>query len=554
MNILTVRNWAQPTEARVTVTIYAEFTKSAAVYAQRPFVHIPRQATAAYSEREVEISYAGAHERIDELATIYSKAGYGLGHRIAIALDNRLEFFLHFFALNSLGVSIVPLNTSFVRDEMSYVLEHSDALLAIALPEHVNKVQAAADAIGDMPIVSTESLSTIPPAVAEPQQTLPADDSEAGLLYTSGTTGKPKGCMLSNYYFVNLGIWYRDLDGYCQLEPGAERLITPLPLVHMNALACSTMGMLMTGGCIIQLDRFHASTWWEAVRDSDATCLHYLGVMPAILLNAAESPSDAIGDRIKFGFGAGADPKHQERFEQRFGFPLIEGWAMTETGGAGCIMAHVEPRHVGTRCFGKQPDYAQCRIVDDSGADVAQGAPGELLVRAANEDPRKGFFSGYYKNAEATAQAWADGWFHTGDVVRLGEDGSFHFVDRKKNVIRRSGENIAAVEVEGVLLQSPLVDNCAVAPVEDEIRGEEVMACIVLSEGLAPDESNATEICEHCASMLSYFKVPGYIAFVDSLPTTSTQKIQRGEMKKLAQTLIDAGDVIDLRARKRPPK
>ena len=552
MNNSTVRNLVSWTEI---VTIYAQFANTASVYADRPFVHIPAQATRDYVEGPVDITYGQAREQADALVEVYRNAGYGMGHRVALALDNRLDFLLHFLALNALGASIVPVNTGFTRAEMSYVLEHSDSVLAISLPEHrANLSAAVASLAAGMPVVSTEQLAAIPPADNEPAESQPVDETEAGLLYTSGTTGKPKGCMLSNYYFENLGHWYRDLGGYCQLEPGRERLITPLPLVHMNALACSTMGMLMSGGCIVQLDRFHASTWWDSVRDSQATCLHYLGVMQAILLNVQDAASDDFSAQIKFGFGAGVDPKHQERFEQRFGFPLIEGWAMTETGAAGCIMANVEPRHVGTRCFGKKPDYVDYRIVDNTSADVVPDVPGELLVRASGEDPRRGFFSGYYKNPEATAEAWAGGWFHTGDVVRLGADGSFHFVDRKKNVIRRSGENIAAVEVEGVLLQCPLVDNCAVAPVPDEIRGEEVMACVILSSDAESVEATAEQIFEHCAATLTYFKLPGYIALVDSLPTTSTQKIQRGEMKKRCQNLLDAGNAVDLRARKRPAR
>lgn len=224
---------------------------------------------------------------------------------------------------------------------------------------------------------------------------------------------------------------------------------------------------------------------------------------------------------------------------------------MTETGAAGCIMAHEEPRHVGTRCFGKPPGYLQVSIIDDNGAEVAGGEPGELLVRSAGADPRSGFFSGYYKDAAATEEAWRDGWFHTGDVVRAGADGALHFVDRKKNVIRRSGENIAAVEVEGALFQHPAVLNCAVAPVADDIRGEEVIACILLHEGIPADRATAETLFAHCSERLAYFKAPGWLAFVDSLPTTATQKVQRGEMKKLVAELVDSGRALDLRELKR---
>jgi acyl-coenzyme A synthetase/AMP-(fatty) acid ligase len=335
------------------------------------------------------------------------------------------------------------------------------------------------------------------------------------------------------------------------LRPGQERLITPLPLVHMNALASSFMGMVMSGGCLIQLDRFHASTWWETVHESGATCLHYLGVMPAVLLNQPESPADDFSGRIRFGFGAGSDPRHQERFEKRFGFPLVEGWAMTETGTEVCICAQQEPRNLGRRCIGRPTGAIEYRLLDEEGRDVAPDQPGELLIRSKGPNPRKGFFSGYYKDPEATAAAWEGGYFHTGDVMRVDAEGLFYFVDRRKNIIRRSGENIAAMEVEGVLFQHPAVAACAVAPVADEIRGEEVAACIVLKPGAAPAPELARAIFSYCNERLAYFKTPGYILFNDQLPMTASQKIQRGEVKKLVQGRVEKGECLDLRELKR---
>lgn len=530
------------------MSVYEEFRRTAARYGSNPFLHIPAQASAAYHDGCIDFSYAEMLETVDELRAVYARAGYGHGHRVSLVLENRAEFFMHFLALNALGASIVPVNHAFRREEMRYLIEHSDSALVVSLPEHLDQVRSAA---GDYPIVTTNSMPDLPAVKASaPRSEPPGAETETAMMYTSGTTGKPKGCMLSNEYFIGIGRWYVQLGGYCTLEPGAERIITPLPLVHMNALACSTMGMIASGGCVIQLDRFHASSWWQSVRDSRATALHYLGVMPAILLNLPETPHDDFGKQIKFGFGAGVDPKHQERFEQRFGFPLIEGWAMTETGTAACIVANRDPRHVGTRCFGKPTAAVATRIVDDEGRTVPPGQAGELLVRAAGGDPRRGFFSGYYKDPQATEQAWAGGWFHTGDIVRTGEDGSYHFVDRKKNIVRRSGENIAAAEVEGVLFQAPEVDNCAVSPVPDDIRGEEVLALIVLKQGIEASRETAASIFGFCKDQLAYYKAPAYVAFVSDLPTTPSQKVQRGEIRKLAAACIEGEDCFDLRAMK----
>ncbi len=268
--------------------------------------------------------------------------------------------------------------------------------------------------------------------------------------------------------------------------------------------------------------------------------------MTAILLTLPEESGDDFTGQIKFCFGPGSDPRHQGVFEERFGVPLIEAWAMTESGAGGMTIAYEEPRHVGQRCIGRTVPQTEHRIVDDEGRNVPRGEPGELLVRARGEDPRRHFFSGYYKDDAATEEGWEGGWWHTGDVVREGEDGSLYFVDRRKNVIRRSGENIAAVEVEAVLLQHADVDGCAVCAVPDEIRGDEVFAFIVNNK-----DTEARDIFDHCMAHLTYFKVPGYIAFVAELPLTASQKVSRGDIKAMARASLDRGDCVDLREFKR---
>ncbi|MGI9285433.1 MAG: AMP-binding protein [Pseudomonadales bacterium] len=528
-------------------SVYQAFRDTVATYPKQAFVHIPASSAKSYSKTAVDLTYAQADQRIDELKEQYHAAGYGHGQRVGLLLENRADFFLHWFALNSLGVSVVPINGEMTQDEKAYLLAHSDVCLAVCVPEKTAELASAIELSGSaVAVVASDTMNALPPS-AQPMTCEAIDENtECAVLYTSGSTGKPKGCLLNNEYFLSSGRWYRDLGGLCTLTPGAERLITPLPVVHMNAMACSAMGMLFTGGCIIQLDRFHPSSWWQAVRDSEATALHYLGVMPAILLNMEAQSDDNFAGKIKFGFGAGINSKHHAPFEQRFGFPLIEAWAMTESGCGGCIAASEEPRHIGTSCFGKPSVNVETRLVDEHGADVAPGEDGELLVRAAGSDPRKGFFSGYYKNPEATAEAWEGGWLHTGDVVRVGPDGAYHFVDRRKNVIRRSGENISALEVEATLVLNECIDQAAVTAVPDEIRGDEVMACVVLKDASKANRDVALAIFEQAMQSLVYFKTPGYIAFVDALPLTASNKPQRGEIKTLARELLQRDQCYDL--------
>ncbi|CAB3816800.1 Long-chain-fatty-acid--CoA ligase [Achromobacter aegrifaciens] len=532
----------------MSTTVHQAFRDTAARYGAQPFLCILPETAQAYGIAAGELSYAQAAESIEALRAAYARAGYGHGHRAGLLLENRPSFFLHWFALNALGVSVVPINPDLRAAELEYLTGHSEIALAVALPERHADLLAAAERAGrELRVMGPDDTPPAAPFAAPLAGSEPDILTECALLYTSGTTGRPKGCILPNRYFLHAGGWYARIGGLCELRPGQERMLTPLPLVHMNAMAYSAMAMLLTGGCLIPLDRFHPKTWWDSVRDSGATVLHYLGVMPAILMKAEPSARDKQ-PAIRFGFGAGVDRKLHQPFEERFGFPLLEAWAMTETGAGAVIIANHEPRHIGSSCFGREEEDVLVRIVADSGLEAAAGEPGELLVRHAGDDPRYGFFAGYLKDQDATSQAWEDGWFHTGDIVRRDADGALRFVDRKKNVIRRSGENISAVEVESVLLQHPLVKAVAVAAVPDAVRGDEVLACVVPeslpAEGVAMAEA-ARSIVQWSLEQLAYYKAPGYVAFVDSLPLTTTNKIQRGEMKALAPTLPGTARCVD---------
>ncbi len=544
-------------------TVHAAFAATAARTPDAPFLCVEAVTAATYGIPAGEISWREAARQVDALRARYAAAGYGHGHRVGLMLENRPAFLFHWFALNAVGASVVPINAEMRSAELEYLVGHSDIGLAVVLPGRGADLHPAAKACG-VPLAvrewreddDAETAAPHPlPAALRPAPRADASigiDTECALLYTSGTTGRPKGCILSNAYFLNVGRWYADIGDVCSVRPDQERIITPLPLNHVNAMCFSLMVILVVGGCLIQLDRFHPQTWWQSVRESRATLIHYLGVMPAMLIVADPSPDDRAHS-VRWGFGAGVDGKNHAPFEVRFGFPLIEAWAMTETGAGGAIMATREPRLIGTHCFGRTESFVEARVVDDEGHDVPPDTPGELLVRATGPDPRRHFFSGYLKDQAATEEAWAGGWFHTGDVVRRDADGSFFFVDRKKNVIRRSGENISAVEVESVLNQHPAVKASAVAAAPDDLRGDEVLACIVTREPIGAEQRPqlAAALVDHTLSQIAYFKAPGYVAFVDALPLTLSQKIQRGELRKMAQALPGAACCIDTRAMKK---
>ena len=517
---------------------------SAALAAVRPdaiFLRAPASAELPYAPDGFAYSYGEALARIEALRAAYAASGYGRGACVALLMENRPEFFWHWLALNALGVAIMPINPDLRADDLAWQLSVAEPDLAVALPDTHALI---AKASGDMRIVASGEAP--PRCRAKVTRQIAERHDPCALLFTSGTTAKPKCCVLSNDYFLRIAHWYVTQGGAAAMGEN-ETVLTPLPMFHMNALGCTVVGMLLTGGTVVPLDRFHARRWWRTVKDSGATVIHYLGVMPAILLQLEQDDAETTHG-VRFGFGAGVDPRHQENFERRFGFPLIEAWAMTETGAGAVTSTAGGPRHVGQRCIGRAaPDMAY-RIVDDEGADVPRGTAGELLVRQKGSDPRRGFFTEYLKDEAATGEAWGSGWFHTGDVVSEGADHSLFFVDRKKNIVRRSGENIAVIEVEGVLANLDGIAGVAVAPVPDETRGEEVFAMIVPRDPPRDARAAAETIARACAERLAYFKVPAHIAFVDAIPITATQKLQRGVIKTLAAAAVGAPGTIDLRA------
>ncbi len=372
----------------------------------------------AYHPDGVELTYAAVRAEVLRLKDAYAAAGYGHGHRVALLFENRPEFFFHYLAVNALGCGVVPVNPDYRHDELAFQMEHSEADLAVSIPERVAALGAVAkQRAKPLPVVDAGAWpGSLPRPGSAPRRDAPGLDTECGLLYTSGTTGRPKGCVLSNFYYLNAGAWYRGLGGRLAIEPGRERFLNPLPLFHMNCQAVTATCAILTANCLILPERFSPRRWWRDVVATRATIIHYLGVMPPLLLNQDPAPEETA-HHVKAGLGAGVEPELHEAFERRFGFPLVEVWGMTETGRifSDCL----EPRMIRTRAFGRPRDGFEARVVDDQDRELPPETPGELVVRwGGPEGPRHGFFTGYLKNDEATREAWRGEWFHTGDVVR----------------------------------------------------------------------------------------------------------------------------------------
>jgi acyl-CoA synthetase (AMP-forming)/AMP-acid ligase II len=533
-------------------TVDAAFAAAVAAHAKRPFLAVPPNQKRAYHPTGCEISYGQAAAAVAQLTQSYRSAGYGNGSRVAMLLENRPEHVLHKIALNGIGACCIPINPDWRAAEIAYLLEHSEPDLILVLGARERQMADGLALAGHTPpvAVSETFADRLARCRRAPAPLAASPETPASILYTSGTTGRPKGCVLSHDYEIAAGAWYAGLGGLAALRRGCDRVYNPLPLYHVNSGVFSLFGVMLSGNCQIQTDRFSPERWWSEVGATRASIVHYLGVIVPLLLAQPVSENDRRHG-VRFGIGAGVEPQLHAAFETRFGFPLIEIWGMTEM--VRVLADNIAPRQVGTRAFGRSVPGVEARVVDDGDVDVAEGEPGELVVRHSAQTPRRGAFSGYLKDEAATQAAWRGGWFHTGDVVWQGKDGVLHFVDRKKNIIRRSGENIAAAEVEALLLTHPNVQQVAVMAVKDEVREEEVMACVVLKRAM-PADTAAAALFEFCNERLAYYKAPGFIHILDSLPTTGTQKIQKHS--------IFAGDadprtlpgVQDMRARKKPSR
>lgn len=526
-------------------TLFEALTATATAYPENPFLAAPPCADRAYLQAGAEYTFGEIHALASGLAAAYAKAGWGMGRRVALALDNHPHHVAHFLALNAIGASQVPVNPYYLRDELAYLLDHSEAELVVAPPAARAKIAEA----GDVPIVEYSGDET-PAAFAPPSPSpraatdgAPGRGTEIALVYTSGTTSRPKGCVLDNDYALTAGACYRDCGGRLALDHGGERVFVPLPFFHINAGINTVAAMILTANCMIAPDRFRAGSWWDDLAATGATAMHYLGIIPPALLNAPPSARDKTSG-VKFGLGAGLDPTIHRAFEDRFGIPMIEVWGMTETGRflADCH----EPRAIDTRAFGRPGGGMLAKVTDDDGREVPRGTAGELVVRAAGDDPRQGFFREYLKNPTATNEAWRDGWFRTGDVVSQDESGMLYFVERAKNLIRRSGENISAAEVEAALIEHPAIAQVAVIACPDEMRDEEVFACIAANTASV----DAEEVLAFARGRLAYYKLPAWIAFMDELPVTGTQKIQKHQIFPRDADPRDDPRAIDLREAK----
>lgn len=472
--------------------------------------------------KNTETSYEELHAKVNNIASSLLEMGIKKGDKIALYLRNTHHFIYAWFAINRIGAVMVPINTSFLVNETTYILNNSqamgiiaeeDVLAPIIIPAvkhclQINFVITTGEKEQNN-IIPFSDLVQVPGSVNYNGE----ENELASLLYTSGTTGNPKGVMCAHRYYKYAGEVVRKALKV-QKE---DRLLTCLPLFHMNAQTLATSGSLASQSSIVLLERYSASTFWKDIKKYEATIFFYLGSILPILLKQPINESER-NNKIRLAVGAQANPDKFSEYENRWSLKMIELYGMTE--GIGAINP-LDSRKIGS-CGKAFPDH-RLKIVDENYNELKNGEIGEIMLTGPS------LSLGYFEDNEKTAETYRNGWVATGDLGYIDNEGYLFFVDRKKDIIRRSGENISSAEIERVLMNHPLIVEAAAIPIPDELRDEEIKVCIVPKEE-AKDSLTHTEIIKWCESRLAKFKIPRYIVIRDSLPKTETQKIIKSKL------------------------
>jgi crotonobetaine/carnitine-CoA ligase len=463
------------------------------------------------------------------IAQALAARGVRKGDRVGIIARNSDAHVLLLFACARLAAIMVPSNPEFGVQEAGYVLRHAGVAGVVCSAETFATVRDACGGIEPSPwLLSIDGAREGAPgffdeparhpqlAVAPPAG---ADDT-CLIIYTSGTTGFPKGAMHSQRNFVTCG------EAFVQRVrlQDEDRVMIVLPLFHMNALFYSVAGTLAAGCSMAVVPRFSASTFWDTAVSTGATEVNIIDAIGTILKERPRSEYRAA-HRIRRVYGVRQNVV--ETFRDEFGIPhLVGGFGMTEIPGvtATPFDGPRKPGSMGLVALHPDPTrrWAECRILDDEGRDVAANEVGELAVRTPI------IMQGYFRDPEQTRAAFRDDWFMTGDLVKRDPDGHYYFVTRKKDIIRRRGENIAGAEIDRVIQEHPGVFEVAAVAVPSELGEDEILVAVVPRQGVT---LNAQEIAQWCGERLAAMKVPRFVLFADNLPHTPTHKVAKHVLK-----------------------
>jgi len=494
---------------------------------------------------EQEITYEAFDQNINKAANMFLDLGIRKGDRVCFLLPNCPEFLYAWLGLAKIGAILVPINTNYKTEETRYIINHSEAstiLVHASLKKVIESIRSETPSLRNFFLLGVDtgagSYRSFDEAFRNASSNLrPTEVSEGDLceiMYTSGTTGPSKGVMMTHKYWIINGYGF----SYPMDVKPDDRVFTCLPLFHANAQGYSTLGALTAGASLILMERFSATKFWEQIRQYKATVFNFIGAMLTILGKQPESEKDR-DHHVRAAYGSPAmEKKFQQYMEQRFGITFVSGYGLTE-----CGLCIIQPLHglrkEGSMGLPKQiPGFGfvnEIRIVDENDREVPRGITGEIVIK------NPAVMKGYYKDPELTSNVIRNGWLHTGDRAWMDEDGYFFFADRKKDVIRRRGENVSSIEVENVINAHPKVLESAVIGVPSEFQDDEVKAFVILR----PNETlDPLEIITWCKERLAYFKVPRFVEFRTEFPRTPTLRVQKYKLKEEKEDLTK--DCLDL--------
>jgi crotonobetaine/carnitine-CoA ligase len=515
-------------------TIAEQLRRAAAKHGDRPWI--------VTAERHV--TYREMDELSDRLAHGLAELGIEKGQTVLVMLPNTIDFVLVFAALGKLGALQVPINTAYRGGIFTHVLNDSLATTMIVDRQHLDNLEAIEPTLErlDRLVLYTEGGSpaapdVLPPGLAKRCQALKFEDIYSksnerfesdtrynelmGVLYTSGTTGPSKGVMTTYAHCYD----YSSGPMVSGMLREGDVYYAPLPLFHIGGMWAVVYACCIAGATAVLPPGFSVSNFWDDVRTYNVNVAFILGAMVNFIYQQPRRPDDADNplERIVMA----PVPADFNDFMERFGIRIWTAYGSTETSCP--IWGDGNPPNAES-CGGLVSDQWEMRIVDDNDVEVPNGTVGEAVIRS--RDPWV-MMAGYWNNPEATMQAWRNQWMHSGDLLKRDDEGYFYFVDRKKDAIRRRGENISSMEVEEEVHAHPAVLEAAVFPVKSEHAEDEVMAAIVLKPGesVAPDE-----MIRFLEPRMAYFMVPRFLDFIDELPKTSTGKVKKYSLRESGVT------------------
>jgi crotonobetaine/carnitine-CoA ligase len=479
-------------------------------------------------EDGIAVTYRQFLDRVERFAG-YLQQRLQPSDRVAIMVENRAEFMIAWIAVVANRAALVCINTAAQEFDAGYILRDSAPVMTIVDESHKDLILSLVDgcpSIRETVVVSGQEPDGLA-AYGHADESLPLaavscePEDVTNVYYTSGTTGAPKGCMLTHEFNLRFVDLYVRMYGMT----ASDRMLCCLQFFY-NDPSWMLLLSFHADTTLVVMRRFSVSRFWDVVRTHGATRLFSLASIPSLMLKAPASADDH-NHSMTHALNAGIPKGLHAELNARWGFPWDEIYGLTETGFLTLMPTAVGADMVGSGSIGMAVPEAALRIVGDEDEDVASGAMGEILAQAP------GIMIGYLNRPDATAETMRNDWFHTGDLGMVDEQGFVYFLGRKKDIIRRSGENVAAGEVEQVLRMHPKVLEAAVIPVPDDLRGEELKAYVQLIPAESPDSVSPREIVEHCGANLAKYKVPRFIEYrFEDFPRTPSLRVRKEALKQ----------------------